>query len=209
MRKFKFFTDIDDKEETWLAEMAKKGYELESVWFGHKFRSIKPETVTVRIDYRNFKNKEAFIDYCLLFEDAGWKHIAGTKYSGLQYFKQIKENAEDDIFSDAVSKAGKYKRFSNMWMSLAVCYLVMSVSFISGGHINVNSMLNPKLLYLTPGLWEKSGAEFWRRFLFETPFAFLRGFIWLLMPIITMIFIYSSIKARMLYNKQRKAGQTL
>ncbi len=205
MRKFKLFADIDDKEETWLTEMAKKGYELESVSFGYKFRAIKPETVTVRIDYRSFKNKEAFIDYCLLFEDAGWKHIAGTKYSGLQYFKQINENAEDDIFSDAVSKAGKYKRFSNMWMTLAVCYLVMSVSFISRGLINVSSMLNPKSLYLTPGLWEKSGAEFWRRFLFETPFAFFRGFLWLLMPIITMIFIYSSIKARMLYNKQKES----
>ena len=202
MRKFKLFIDYD-KEETWLTEMAKKGYELESVSFGYKFRSIQPENFTYRTDYRNFKKRADFIDYCILFEDTGWKHIAGTKYSGVQYFKKISENAEDDIFSDAISKAGRYKRLSKMWMELALSYFVISVSYLSTIQINLNTMLNPKLLYYTPGLWDKSGAGFWGRFLFETPFAFFRGYV-VLMPLITVLFAYLSIKSRRIYNKQIK-----
>jgi len=196
MREFKLFTDID-KEETWLTEMAQKGYELESVSFGHKFRSINPEATTYRIDYRTFKKKGDFIDYCLLFEDTGWKHIVGTKHSYAQYFKKIDENAQDDIFSDAVSKAGKYKRFSNMWMTLALTYLIMSIAVMSGSHI---SMLDPKSMYLTRGIWDMTGGLFWKAFLFETPFVILRSSLWLT----ALAYVFLSIKARMFYNKQTK-----
>lgn len=63
----------------------KKCYELENISFGYKFGSMEPEDVTVRIDYRIFKSKEDFVDYCTLFEDSGWKHLAGNKNSGVQY----------------------------------------------------------------------------------------------------------------------------
>jgi len=202
MRKFKLFIDYD-KEETWLTEMAQKGYELENVSFGYKFRSIKPENFTYRTDYRNFKKREDFIDYCILFEDTGWKHIAGSKYSGVQYFKKVSENAEDDIFSDAISKAGRYKRLSNMWMESALWFFVISISYLSTIQINLSTMLNPKLLYYTPGLWERTGVGFWGGFLFETPFVFLRNFVFL-MPLISVLFAYLSIKSRRIYNKQIK-----
>jgi len=200
MKKFKFFIDYD-KEETWLNIMSKKGYELESVFFTYKFRSIKPENSIFKIDYRTFKKKENFIDYCVLFEDTGWKHIAGSKYSGTQYFKKIDENSQEDIFSDAISKAGKYKRLSDMYMALAVVYLTLSMSSISSGRVNFNSMINPRSWYFTPGLWERTGVGFWFRFLFETPFVFLRSSWWLLL--VLFLFVYSSIKARVLYNKQK------
>jgi len=106
MRKFKFFSDCD-KEEKWLSEMLQEGYELESVSFGYKFHSIKQEKTTIRIDYRTFKKNEDFIDYCNLFEDSGWKHLVGSKRSQVQYFKNIGENNEENIFSDSISKAGK------------------------------------------------------------------------------------------------------
>jgi hypothetical protein len=205
MRKFKFFIDCD-KEEKWLNEMAKRGYELENVFFGYKFRSVKPENSTIRIDYRTFKKKGEFIDYCILFEDSGWKHIAGSKYSEAQYFKRIDMNNEEDIFSDVISKAGKYKRLFDIRMALASTYVLLSVSVIStkfAGHINDLSMLNPKLLYYTPGLWERTGVAFWGGFLFETPFAVMRGFLWL-MPLIAVIYICSLVKIRIIYNKQKK-----
>ena len=155
--------------------MAKKGYKLESVGFGYKFTFAKVENNTIRIDDRVFKNKGDFIDYCTLFEDSGWKHIVGSRYSGAQYFEKVDENSEDDIFSDSTSKAGKYKRVANRWIALVVCYLTLTLSFISNGQINVKSILNPKLLYYTPGLWERTGVPFWGGLLFETPFVILRA----------------------------------
>jgi hypothetical protein len=203
MRKFKFFINYD-KEEKWINEMLKKGYELDDVSFGYKFSSSRSENATIRIDYRTFKKIEDFIEYCILFEDTGWRHIAGTKHSGKQYFKKISENSEVDIFSDNFSRAEKYKRLSDVQIALAICYLIISISSISSNNLIVKWLLNPKLLYLTPGLWQKTGLNFWRSFLFETPFAVLRGSIFLLIPL-TLGLIYSSIKARILYNKQKRS----
>jgi len=202
MIKFKCFIDYD-KEEKWLHEMANKGYELERVCLGYKFYYTKPKNVTIRIDYRTFKKKEDFIDYCNLFGDCGWKHIAGSKNSGAQYFKKIDENSQGDIFSDAISKAGKYKRLSSMCGVLAAMYLMLSAAYISGGYMNVKAMLNPKLLYLTPGLWERTGVPFWGGFLFETPFVILRGFVFII-PLVMILYVYLLIKAQLLYNKTKK-----
>lgn len=202
MRKFKFFINCD-KEEKWLSDMLKKGYELESVSFGYKFHSIKQENAKIRIDYRTFKNNEDFSDYCSMFSDSGWEHIAGSKWwSEAQYFKRNGEKSGEDIFSDSISKADKYKRLSNMRMGQAGCFLILSLSYISGGNIKVESILNPKLLYFTPGLWDRTGVAFWGGFLFETPFVIMRNFIFI-MPLVMVICIFLLIKARILYNKQK------
>ena len=63
------------------------------------------KTATIKIDFRKFRRTDDFIDYCTMFEDSGWKHLAGTKSSGIQYFKRIDDAAGDDIFSDNNSKA--------------------------------------------------------------------------------------------------------
>ena len=202
MRKFKFFINYD-KEEKWLNDMAKKGYELETASFGYKFSFTKPENTKIRIDYRIFKNKEDFMDYSALFEDSGWKHISGNKSCGAQYFKKINENGDEDIFSDDMSKAARYKRLSDMWIGLAVVYLPISIALAFQKSIDIKSVLNPKLLYYTPGLWEMSGISFWRRFLFETPFAAGRGLLWLVIPIALVLYICFSVKAKMLYYKQK------
>jgi len=204
MRKFKFFIDYD-KEEKWLKEMEKEGYQLESKFVGgYKFRLTKPEDTTIKIDYRTFKKEEDFIDYCALFEDSGWQHIAGKKSSGTQYFKKIDRDSDDDIFSDNVSKAGKYKRLSNMFLEMAICYLPLLVAMISADIINMDAIFNPRLLYLTNGLWEMTGAAFWRAFLFETPFVLFRGFVWLFIPVTMMLFLFFSFRAKRLYEKNIK-----
>ncbi len=69
--------------------MAAQGYQLVTVSFLYQFRKAKPEQSTIKIDYRQFKKEEDFQDYCALFEDSGRKHIAGTRYSGTQYFKRV------------------------------------------------------------------------------------------------------------------------
>lgn len=192
------------KEEKWLNEMSQKGYELTNTSFGYTFTNIKPEGNTYKIDYRTFKSKKDFIDYCTMFEDAGWKHISGTKSSGKQYFKKISENSNDDIFSDNISRAARYKRASNIWLSLAIIYFVMLTSLAITGVVNVNAFINPKDLYFTPGLWESTGLTFVLKFLFETPFALGRGFIWLIFPIAIAIYLYCILKATKLYRETIK-----
>ncbi len=200
MNKFKIYFNLD-KEEKWLNEISNKGWELYSKNIEYKFRKTSEKNDNIKIDYRNFKSKNDFQDYITLFEDSGWKHIAGTKTSGKQYFQRVDEAASHDIFSDTLSKAERYKRMSNIWMSLAASYIPISVALILTKSININTIFNPKLLYYTPGLWERTGASFWKAFLFETPFALGRGIGWLIFPFLIIFYIIYAIKAEKYYKK--------
>ena len=185
--------------------MFQKGYELESMSFGYKFHSIKPELAVVRIDYRTFKKNEDFIDYKNLFEDSGWKHIVGTKGSRSQYFKKEGTNNDDDIFSDSSSKAGKYKRLTDIRILSVIILLLFTASYSRVGYINVNIIANPRLLYFTPGLWERTGLRFWNGFLFETPFVLLRA-IWIVPLIMVICTTCQLVKSRQLYKKQKSSN---
>ncbi len=184
--------------------MATKGYEFVGKSFTYQFRPTEPENVNIRIDYRKFKSKEDVIDYITLFEDCGWKHIAGTKNSGTHYFKKVSESADEDIFSDPDSRAFRYKRLSNMYMTLAICYLPILIALISQDYLYASALLNPKELYYTPGLWEKAGMDFWGAFLFETPFVLLRAIVVFCFPIMVMLYFIFSIKADQNYKNSLK-----
>lgn len=203
MRRFKFFLNFE-KEENWLNQMGAEGFEFVGKTMGYRFRLAKPEKANIKIDYRTFKNSADFLDYCTLFEDCGWKHIAGTKGSGTQYFKKARANADEDIFSDSDSKAGRYKRLSQMYIGIAFCYLPIFSALITTGVIDAASFLDPKKLYLTPGIWEKAGADFWGAFLFETPFVIFRTATWLLFPIMIILFSIFSFKADKHYKESIK-----
>ena len=200
MRSFKCFIDYT-KEEKWLNEMAQNGYELTNTTIGYNFNKISPADITYRIDYRTFKTQDDFIDYCTLFEDCGWKHVAGSRTSGNQYFKRISDNSDNDIFSDNASKAARYKRVSNIWLVMALSYFTILISFVNNGAVNMEAFTNPKALYYTPGLWDKTGLDFLTSFLFETPFALGRGFIWLVFPICITIYLYLIFKSSKLYKE--------
>ncbi|WP_026700784.1 DUF2812 domain-containing protein [Salibacterium aidingense] len=200
MRKFKCFIDYD-KEEKWLREMANKGWQLENTSFGYKFRETTPEDTVIKIDYRTFKKQDDFMEYRTLFEDSGWEHMLGTKHSGTQYFKKKDNNSDNDIFSDQKSKAGKYKRLSNMFMEVAICYLPIFVAIQTTGVMDIEAFVDPKSLYYTEGLWDMHGVSFWKAFLFETPFALFRGFMWLFIPVALFLFLFFSYRANKLYEK--------
>lgn len=89
-----------------------------------------------------------------------------------------------------------------MWINLVISYLPIFVALVMTGSIDLNTFLHPELLYFTPGLWEMEGVEFWGHFLFETPFALLRG---LFLPLAILLFIFFSIKARKLYFQTKQA----
>lgn len=200
MRSFKFFLNFD-KEEKWLNEMGMQGFIFVGKSFGYRFMKNKPENPNIKIDYRVFKNMADFEDYKALFEDSGWKHISGTRNSGAQYFRLIHNGASEDIFSDTPSKAGRYKRLSELYISLVFMYLPVFIALLASNAVELESIINLKGLYYTQGLWDKSGSEFWSAFLFETPFAIFRGFLWMFFPIAIGLFLLFSLKAEKQYRK--------
>lgn len=201
MRKYKFFTNFDE-EENWLSDMARQGYQfIKKTTFGYEFIAGKQENAAIKLDYRTFKKREDFEDYIALFEDSGWEHIAGTKSSGYQYFKKVDSQGNDEIFSDVDSKAGRYKRLSDMWATLAISFFPILVALITTDTIDPGVLLDPKSLYFTSGLWDLNGAAFWRAFLFETPFALIRCFIWLAFPALILIYLYFAYRANKHYKR--------
>jgi len=186
MKKLRFFFDFD-KEERWLQEMAAKGWQLQSVLFTYTFRKSDPDTLPIRMDFHTFYSQSRYQDYLTLFEDCGWKHIAGYKSIGMHYFVRIRPDASDDIFSDTASNAGRYKRVSEMWLSLFACYLAISSSlFTNFSHsMPLNYIIHPKTAFLTPDLWSLTGSVFWSAFFRESPFALFR----ILTPLFLVLFV--------------------
>jgi hypothetical protein len=201
MRRYKLFYNLD-KEEQWLNDQASQGNIFTGKSTGsYRFLRGKPEKTNIRIDYRVFKKQADFEDYLALFEDSGWKHIAGTKGSGYQYFKQAGGIDTGDIFSDRDSKAARYKRMSRMWASLAAIYIPVFFLLLATKTVDGGAFLQPKELYLTQGLWEKAGTEFWRAFWFETPFALFRGLLWMSFPLMIILYVFFSMKATRQYRR--------
>jgi hypothetical protein len=127
--RFRLFFDFD-REERWLSAMAGEGLALvgrSSPGF-YRFRPADPEDAVIRIDYRYFRRKKDFVDYRVLFADSGWRHIAGSRFSGALYFKKISSSAADQIFSDQASKAGRYQRWSGNSLSLATALLPLAAA---------------------------------------------------------------------------------
>jgi len=199
MRKYKIFTNFD-KEERWLEDLASQGYRLvKKTSFGYEFERTTPENTSIKMDFRIFRKQEDFEDYRALFEDSGWEHLAGTKGSGYQYFKQKGVGGRKEIFSDVDSKAARYKRLSEMWGGLACSFAPIFAVLVSTDAIDPTFFVDPKSLYLTPGLWEMSAEDFWGAFLFETPFALARGLAWMSLPVMVSVYLYFAWKANRRY----------
>lgn len=168
MKVLKIFLDIE-KEERWLNEMSEQGYTLISKSLRYQFDKTEIKNCTVRVDFRTFKRKSDYVDYKILFEDSGWIYVAGSKNSGNHYFKKVLNGEEDDIFSDEFSRVAKLKRYTTYWAFYSLIILLAT----SGVR---NITMNPKDLFLTPGLWDRVGTEFWQAFWIEVPAVLLRAF---------------------------------
>ena len=205
---YKLFAVDIQKLENWIDDYRKQGYRLIKVnpKIGrYEFaKSTKGEFLPkVRIDFRTFNKKDSYDDYLCLFEDSGWHCLYGSRSNGFQYFEQMHEGASDDIFSDSISRAARYKRLSTMWLTTLIPYIPIVVALNTTGAFGWRNISDPKTLYLTPGLWEMSGAHFWGAFLFETPFALLRaGFGGVFFLVIIGAFLYFLLKASYLYKKE-------
>lgn len=188
-----------EKEEKWLEKMAAKGWLLRGTGLCYRFQKTEPGERTIKLDFRYFKSARDFTEYRTLFADSGWQHLAGSRWSGTQYFLKSRADSTEDIFSDRLSQASRYQRAADMGLCCAMAFLVLFLTMVSNEQIDSAAFFQPKQWYFTPGLWELEGVSFWWAFLFESPFAIMRGVGWLL-PLLFMVFYgVCAMKAHLIY----------
>lgn len=173
MKKLKMFFDFD-KEEAWLNRMAAEGNLLVKANGIYTFAPIPPGTAVVRVDYRDTMKPADFDDYRNLFWDAGWQHVAGTRGSGAQYFASFSGDTNAQIFSDASSRAQRYRKAIGMSAITLLPLAIIIMSLWSSGSSVLWTLFTPSEWYLTPDIWDLQGWDFVRAFLFETPFVVMR-----------------------------------
>lgn len=200
MKKFKIFWNFE-QEEKWLTNMAKSGYILRSYSaFGiYTFADSIPQNLNYKIDYKQFVKKTDYISYLSLFEDAGWQHIWGTKNSGSHYFLPQNERAGTEIFSDAESANTRYKTLFQICQTNLAVWAACFAATLSANNFSFRNMI-----FLTPGLWNKVGAEFWKAFFFELPFAVGRVGAWVVLLAMGILYGYWAIKAKKEYDCRMK-----
>ncbi len=185
----KFFFRFE-KEEAWLEAMSASGWHLISASYGlYKFQDGKPEKRVYKIDCRNISKQADLVDYVSLFTDSGWTSISAKKNMGNYYFYSMADQPGKDIFSDKVSRAGRYLRYAQLTGMSLIPMIPIYVSLFATGALKMGSWG-----YLTPGLWQMTGSEFVTHFLFETPFVLLRAVGWVLPLLVVftcLIFVYS------------------
>ena len=173
MRTLRFFVDFD-KEEAWLNAMAADGHLVTSTGPVYSFAPVTPGGAVVRIDYRPSMRRVDYDDYVSLFADAGWRHLAGARSGGPQYFASVAPRPDAEIFSDPHSKAQRYRRSIANRSALLLLLLTFVLALTNQGTLGADVLASPRDWYLTPGLWDLQGADFVAAFLFETPFVLLR-----------------------------------
>ena len=185
MNKYRLFID-PEKEEIWINKIQQDGYRLVSnmLDFIYTFEETDEKYIT-RTDYQNHMSKEKYDEYLNIHEEFGWEHIRGGRFGMTQQIWSKIEDGNDTLFSDRDSKINFYKRQMNFTGSLAFLFLIYSFIFepVTGNN-----------LFLTSGLWDMQGTEFWRAFLFELPFAIMRFLPAILFPIAAVLFFVSYYK---------------
>ncbi|WP_141391499.1 DUF2812 domain-containing protein, partial [Aneurinibacillus migulanus] len=96
MKKFKLFVDIR-KEEAWLNEQLKKGYELvkKSSLGYYQFQKTTDTNQVIKLDFQRHLTKEKLETYIELYEEFGWKHIAGSRFSSIHYWIKEKDGHDE------------------------------------------------------------------------------------------------------------------
>lgn len=182
MNKYKFFID-PLKEEQWINKIQNEGYRLTdiSLDFIYKFEKTAEDYVT-RVDYQEQMGKQKYEEYVSIHEEFGWNHIRGGRFGMMTQVWSKVSDGNDELFSDRESKINYYKRYMKMTGGLAILFLVYSMLFLPD---------DTGMIFLTPGLWEMEGMEFWRAFLFELPFALMRVAPAILFPVTVVLLLIS------------------
>lgn len=151
LKSFKFFTIADyEKEEAYLSQMSKKGYQLKAVQFPgiYTFEKADAEPYAYRLYLRDAK-KEDFDSYIQLFTDSGWEYV--TEFATFSYFKKPLSDSNTELFSDNQSRLDMVKAiFYSRMLPILVIFTVIivpntnllfqRVHFGGSGVINVLSL---------------------------------------------------------------------
>jgi hypothetical protein len=190
MKVYKVFINVL-KEERWLNEMLMQGYTCTRIkgFWAYTFEKTTSKKV-IRLDYRGHMGKKKYEEYIAMHEEFGWEHVDGSRFGGRHYW-QKEQDGYDEMFSDQTSQLAFYKRLSDYALLFAMIFFSINISSIG------KNLLDPKSLYLTPGLWDKEGEAFWRAFLFETPVAMFR-------VVLPLIFVAVFFYAHLQYSKKKR-----
>ena len=135
-----FWAWDDDKEESWLREMAQQGWHLRSVALPgrYTFEQGEPRDFVYRLDY--FTEQKDIVNYLQIFQDAGWEYV-GEMNSWRYFRKEAFQGEALEIFSDNESKARKYQRI----LFILVAFLPILIVNVN----NLNRLSNPFFEVLT------------------------------------------------------------
>lgn len=126
---FKIFTIPEwKKEETYLREQHKNGWEFVSVSAicRYHFKRCEPRDVVYQLDYNpeSTTHKE---EYVQMFRDCGWEYL--QNYVGYSYFRKAASemDGEEEIFCDDASRLDMMKRVFQQRMTPLLCVFFLII----------------------------------------------------------------------------------
>jgi hypothetical protein len=122
-----FWAWNDESEESWLAEMARRGWHLRRpALVRFVFDRGEPAEIVYRLDYHILRGDERG-EYLGLFRAAGWEHVG--EVANWHYFRTAAAaGSSPDIFTDTESRVGKYRR---LLLLLAALFPIFVVSLVN------------------------------------------------------------------------------
>ena len=137
--KYRFFVAwADQKEERWLEEMAARGWQLLKGGIRFVFERDEPRQMRYRLDYRP-TYPQGKDEYYVLYRDAGWEHVC--EYFSWHYFRSPVAAGAPELFSDAESRAAKYRSLLVVLVILLVANLGNLPGLFDGGFISRTSLI--------------------------------------------------------------------
>lgn len=170
MKHRKYFLNFA-KEEAWLNEMARDGHLL-----SHKsgtvytFTRAQAAESRVHIDYQPTMGRCDYTNYLAAYYEAGWQIVHGSHSAGAKYFITNSAQPGHNAATDSPSTAPRYARSITVQTALLIPLLVVCCILWAQGALWPST----DQWYMTPGLWDKQGAELFTAITFETLFVTLR-----------------------------------
>lgn len=128
IKKFRLFLPSDvEKEEKWLTDMSKQGYQFYKYgFFIYYFEEDRSHSYVYQIDFNT-----ADEDYFQLFEDAGWQHVESVIQS-FHYFRTDPDQADiRKLYSDKESVKETYQRMLHFYLIFFAMLIVLLLGNIA------------------------------------------------------------------------------
>ena len=125
MIKFRLYYD-KDKEEEFLNNMSKRGYELVDFFLGfYTFKKCEPNEYTHKVDLVRNKNKEELEEYLELLKDSGV--VLVRRWGPWAIFKK---RGKFELYTDKESQIKQYTQIRNMFAFFSIIELICSCTNI-------------------------------------------------------------------------------